>query len=146
MRANRDLFDLVNRHRRRPPQALDNGLCGHALLYKILDLFQNLTSKYDHGGSTITDLGILRAGNVGQDTGGGVYNVKQAHNGRAIVGDGLLAIGINEQQVAAIGTECALNGVLDSQTGVDVRYDLTLALGGIGACVRLGKVHGLRTG
>lgn len=58
------------------------------------------------------------------------------HDSSTVVGDGLLAVGVDHQQVAAIGSEGRLDGGLDSQACVDVGDNLTLALRGIGSCAR----------
>ena len=55
------------------------------------------------------------------------------HDGGAIVGDGLLAVRIYHQQVAAIGSQSRLYGRLDCKTRVDVGDDLGFALRGVGA-------------
>ena len=56
------------------------------------------------------------------------------HDRRTVIGDGLSAVGIDHQQVAAIGTEGRLDGGLDSQAGVDVGDNLALALRRVGSC------------
>lgn len=50
------------------------------------------------------------------------------HDCGAIVCDGLLAIGIDHEQVTAIWAEGVLDGPLYGETGIDVGDDLTSTL------------------
>lgn len=118
----------------------------------LLNLLEDLTGEDDDGCGSIANFGVLRSGDVDEDSGCGVDDVEELvwsvsdwvarpwnicahlHNGGTVVGNSLSAILINHQQVAAIGTESGLDGGLHGETGVDVGDDLTLALGSIGAC------------
>jgi len=51
------------------------------------------------------------------------------HYGGAIVCDRLSAIFVYHEQITAIWTKCALDCRLHCETGIDVRNDLTSALG-----------------
>ena len=62
-----------------------------------------------------------------------MHNVEELHDGRAVVCDRLSAILVDEQQVTAVGTECALDCRLDCRASVDVGNDLVLALRLVGA-------------
>ena len=55
------------------------------------------------------------------------------HYRGAIVGDGLSALIIDQQQVPTIGAQRALDRRLHRQTGIDVGDDLTLSLRSIRA-------------
>lgn len=55
------------------------------------------------------------------------------HDRRAIVGNRLPAVLVHHQQVAAVGTQSGLHRALNRQTGIDIRDDLALALGGVGS-------------
>ncbi len=50
------------------------------------------------------------------------------HNRRPIIRYRLSAVGIHQEKIPAIRSKCAPDGVLNRQTGVDVRYYLTFAL------------------
>lgn len=63
------------------------------------------------------------------------------HNRCAIVGDGLLAVCINEQQVPAIWAECASNSILYRKTCVDVGYYLSLTLRRVGTYAQILEVY-----
>ena len=115
-----NLLDLVDGHGARPPQALDDGLAADSLLDVLLDLLQNLSGQHNDRRGSVSDLSVLRAGNVGEDAGGGVDNVEQLHDGGAVVGDGLSAILVDQQQVTAVGAERALDGRLHRETCIDV--------------------------
>ena len=69
-------------------------------------------------------------------------NIEDAHNGRAVVGDCLLAIGVDQEQVTSVRTKCGFYGVLDCEAGVDIGENLSFALGRIGACKQLVKKFG----
>lgn len=56
------------------------------------------------------------------------------HDSRSVVCDGLPAILVHHQEVAAIGPEGRLDRCLNSEAGVDVGDDLALALRGVGSC------------
>ena len=62
-----------------------------------------------------------------------MHNIEELHDGRAVVCDRLSAILVDEQQVTAVGTECALDCRLDCSACVDVGKDLVLALRLVGA-------------
>lgn len=55
------------------------------------------------------------------------------HDGGTIVGDSLSAILVNHQKVTAVGTKSGFDSGLDSETGIDVGDNLSLALGSIGS-------------
>lgn len=60
-------------------------------------------------------------------------DVEQLHDGSAVVGDGLLAILVNEQEITSVRAEGRLDGCLDGETCVDVGDDLAAALRLVGA-------------
>lgn len=128
-----NLFDLIDGHLSGPPQALNDGLCTNALLDLLFYLFEDLACQNNHASRTITHFRVLRACDVGQNPGGRVYNVEQPHNRGAIVGNSLPAIGVHEQQVTTVGSQSRLYRGLDCQARIDVREDLTFALGCVGA-------------
>lgn len=43
----------------------------------LLDLLEDLSRKDNDGCCSVSDFGILRAGDVDEDTCGGVYNVEE---------------------------------------------------------------------
>ena len=148
--ANCNLLDLVYGHLRRSSQTLDDYLRADTLLNVILDLLQDLTCQDDDGRSTIANFGVLRSGNIDEDSGCGVDNVQELlksvsllakphavlaanlHDGCAIVGNRLPSILIHHQQVTAIGTQSGLYRGLNSQTRINIGDNLSLALGSVG--------------
>jgi hypothetical protein len=66
-----------------------------------------------------------------------VDNVEQLHDSSAVVGDGLLAILVDEQKVTSVGAKRGLDGVLYGEAGVDIGDDLAAALRLVGAWVEL---------
>lgn len=56
------------------------------------------------------------------------------HDGGAVVGNSLLAILVNHQEVTSVGAQRGLYRGLHSETGIDVGDNLTLALRSIGSC------------
>jgi hypothetical protein len=75
--VDRDLHDLVYCKVRCSPQALDDGLAADTLLDKVPDLLQYLSGKHNDGCCAVSNLGVLGAGDVGQDAGGGVNDVEE---------------------------------------------------------------------
>ncbi len=118
--AHGNLLDLVDGHGRRPPQAFDDGLGAHALLDELFD-FLEYFARYDHdAGRPVADLCILRPRNVRQYPCRGVDDVEKFHDGRAVVGDGLSAVAVDKEEVAAIGAQGGLHRVLHREAGIDV--------------------------
>lgn len=115
-----NLLNLIDRHRTRPPQTLDNRLRAHPLLHKLFHLLQNLARKDHNRGGSIAHLSVLGARDVGQDARCGVHDVQEFHHGGAVVGDGLAAIGVDEEQIAAVGAEGGFYGGLHGEARVDV--------------------------
>lgn len=60
--------------------------------------------------------------------------VTHLHDSSAVVGNGLLAILVNHQEVTSVGAQRGLYRGLHSETGIDVGDNLTLALRSIGSC------------
>ena len=63
-----------------------------------------------------------------------MHDVEEFHDGGAVVGDGLLSAGVDEEEVAAVGAEGGFDSFLDGEAGVYVGYYLAFALGCVGAC------------
>lgn len=57
------------------------------------------------------------------------------HHSSTIVGDGLLAVAVNKQEVTTVWAQGALDCGLHGNTCVDVGDNLTLALRSVGACM-----------
>ena len=66
--------------------------------------------------------------------------VTNLHDSGAIVGNSLLAILIDHEQITAVRTEGGLYRGLDCETGIDVGDDLSLALGSVGAWGKKSRV------
>jgi hypothetical protein len=66
-----------------------------------------------------------------------VDNVEQLHDSSTVVGDGLLAILVDEQEITSVGAKSRLDGVLYGETSVDVGDDLATALRLVGAWVEV---------
>jgi hypothetical protein len=52
------------------------------LLDHVAHFFEDFAGKDDDGGSSVADLGVLRAGDVREDAGGGVDYVEELDRGR----------------------------------------------------------------
>jgi hypothetical protein len=63
-----------------------------------------------------------------------LWKTPYLHHSSTIVGDGLLAIAVNKQEVTTVWAQSALDCRLHGNTCVDVGDNLTLALGSVGAC------------
>ena len=88
----RNLLDLIHSHHARSPQALNDDLTAHALLDLLLDLLQNLARQHHHRRRPVSHLGILRSRNVCENACGGMDDVEELHDGRAVVCNGCPAI------------------------------------------------------
>ncbi len=71
----------------------------------------------------------LRFSNIHKGLGGGMDNIQELHDGGAVVADGGLAAGVHNELVHAARAQRRANGVHYGAAGVDVGYDLLLALG-----------------
>ena len=60
-------------------------------------------------------------------------NIEQLHDSGTVVGNGLLSILVDEQEITSVGAKGGLDGGLYSETGVNVGDDLAAALGLVGA-------------
>jgi hypothetical protein len=60
-------------------------------------------------------------------------DIEQLHDSGAVVGDGLFAILVDEQEITSVRAKGRLDGVLYGETGVDVGDDLATALRLVGA-------------
>lgn len=65
----------------------DNGRV-HTFLNEFLGLLEELAGHEHDGGSSITDLVILRLGDVDEGLGSRVHNVEELNQSGAIIGDG----------------------------------------------------------
>jgi hypothetical protein len=75
----RNLLNPIDRNRTGSPQALDDGLRADTLLYHVAHFFEDFASEHDDGGGSVADLGVLRAGDVREDAGGGVDYVEELY-------------------------------------------------------------------
>lgn len=96
-RTHGDLLDFVDGHARRPPQALNDRLCAHALLDQLFDLLEYLSGKHHNRGRAVADFRVLRPRNVRQDPRRRVDDVQQFHDRGSIVGDGLSTVGVDKE-------------------------------------------------
>ena len=78
--VDRDLLDLVDGHLRSFSQALDDDLCADTLLDVLLDLLEDFSSQNHDGGCSVSNFGILRAGDVDEDTCGGVNDIEELNH------------------------------------------------------------------
>jgi hypothetical protein len=73
-------------------------------------------------------LGVLRFGNVDECATSGVDNVQKLHDGCAVVGDGRIALVVNNELVHTARTERRAHGIHNGLASVDVADQLGLAL------------------
>lgn len=98
----------------------------HAFLDELLGLLEELAGHEHDGGGAITDLVILRLGNVDEGLGSGVHNIEERNQSGTVVGDGD-ASAVMDEFVHTTGSESSLNDIDDSLASVDVRDDLSLS-------------------
>lgn len=94
-----------------------------ALVDQISGLLEHGAGENDDACGTITDLVVLRLGELDEQLGHVVADLHLLENGGTIVGDCDISIGGNEDLVEATGAERALDEVRDGSCGEDVRLD-----------------------
>ena len=107
--------------------ATNDHLGGHALVDELSGVLEQLSSQQHNSGGSITNLVILRLGNVHQSLCSGMHNVQQLHNLGAIVRDCRCFAIVNEF-VHTTRTQSSTNGVCYGLAGVDVAEDLSTTL------------------
>ena len=73
-------------------------------------------------------LGVLGAGDVDEDLGGGVDDVEELHDGGAVVGDGDAALVVVDELVHSSGPQRRPHHVRHRRASVDVAHHLRLPL------------------
>ena len=113
--------------------ALDDDVRADAVLDKLLCLAEEFgREQHDRGGS-VSDFGVLGAGDIDQGLGGGVDDVEQAEDGRAVVRDGRVAVGADDELVHAARAEGRGDGGGDAQARGNVAQELRRPLARVGA-------------
>lgn len=106
---------------------LDDNLRVHALIDEGFGLFEKLTGGQNNGGGSITDLIVLRPGNVYECFSGRMNDIKEADEGGTIIRYGDSA-SIVDQLVHTSWTKCGLDDIDDRLASIDVGDDVTFAL------------------
>ena len=122
----RDLLDALVALLTGLTVALNDDLRVHTLFDEGLGLLEELTGDKHDGGGSITNLVVLRLGNIDESLGGGMHNVEKRDEGGTIVGDGNAAT-VVDQLIHTTGAEGRLDDVDDGLAGIDVRDDVALA-------------------
>lgn len=81
-------------------------------------------------------LGVLGLGDVDEDLSSGVDDIKQLHDGGAVVGDSGGALVIVDELVHAPGAQSRPHGVGHRRAGVDIGNHLRLPLGRVRALLQ----------
>jgi len=126
LHLDRDLLDSGNAKSHGLTVSLDDDLRVHAFFNELFGLLEELTGRQDDGGGTVTDLVVLRLGNVDQSLGGGVHNVEESDKSSAIIGDDHLSSCV-DKFVHTARTKSGLDDVNDGGASIDVRDDLASA-------------------
>ena len=77
----------------------------------------------DDAGGAVTDLVVLRFRQFDEELCDLVFDLHLAHDGRAVVGDGDVAVGRDHDLVEAARAEAGLDDVADCPRGEDVRLE-----------------------
>lgn len=99
----------------------------HSILYVRFSFLHEFCSKKHHRSCAITNLGVLRFGDVDEDLGGGVHDVEEAHDGGAVVGDGGALVVVDEL-VHPAGAQRGPHRVRHRRARADVADHLRAAL------------------
>ena len=89
------------------------------VLYEIVCSAEELSSKDDNRGGTITYLTVLDLRELDQNFSGRVLNLELLEDGGAIIGDGHVADVVDEHLVEALRSERGLHDVSQTSDGGD---------------------------
>ena len=78
------------------------------------------TKHTNNAGSAITDLIILRLGQLDEQFSNLMFNIHHLENGRTVVGDCHITIGGDHDLVETLWTERGAEGLRDTETSQDV--------------------------
>ncbi len=81
------LLDVLDGQFACPSVTADDRCRVDLLLDEQIGVLEQLSGDYDHRCGAVTDLLVLQVGQVNQDLGGRVLNLKQLQNGRTVVCD-----------------------------------------------------------
>eukprot|EP00047_Mylnosiga_fluctuans_P001742 m.221713 g.221713 ORF g.221713 m.221713 type:complete len:557 (-) comp10637_c0_seq1:26-1696(-) len=128
IQRDRNLANLLDGQGDGQAEAADDDLWVDTLLDEGLALAEELARKQHNACRAITDLGVLRLGNVHECAAGRVHNIQELHDGSAVVGNGGLTTVIDHKLVHATRTQCSADCINDGLARVDIADKLALAL------------------
>ena len=100
----------------------------NVVLDQLVTSSEELSSKDNNGGRSITDLSVLNLGKLNQDFGGWMSDLQLLKNCGAIVGDGNIANIVDEHLIETLWTERGLNDVGEGEDSHDVLSSNILTL------------------
>jgi len=95
LHLNGDLLYAVNAQLHGLAEPFNDHLGVHSLLDESLGLFEEFTSSENDRGGSITDLVVLRPGNVYESFSSRVHNVKESNKSGTIIADSDTAAIVN---------------------------------------------------
>ena len=113
--------------------ALDDDVRADAVLDKLLCLAEEFSREQDDRSRAVSDFGVLGAGDIDQGLCSGVDYVEQAEDGRAVVRDGRVAVGADDELVHTARAEGRGDGGCDAQARGNVAQELRRPLARVGA-------------
>jgi hypothetical protein len=96
----------------------------NAVLNERLRLAHKLRRKKHHTSRPVSNLSILRPRDIDERLGSGMHDIEEFEDRRAVVGDGRLTVGSDDELVHAAGTEGRGDGLGDGEAGGDVGEEL----------------------
>mmetsp|Transcript_8220 Transcript_8220/g.9954 ORF Transcript_8220/g.9954 Transcript_8220/m.9954 type:complete len:568 (-) Transcript_8220:99-1802(-) len=115
-----DLVDLAHGDLTSLIEAVSDFERVDALLQKFLGLLEDGTSEHNDTSGAVTDLVVLRSGQLSEESGSLMMDLHLLEDGGTIVGDDNLAIRADEHLVHTLGAERGLHEGGDSARGHDV--------------------------
>mmetsp|Transcript_1006 Transcript_1006/g.1808 ORF Transcript_1006/g.1808 Transcript_1006/m.1808 type:complete len:305 (+) Transcript_1006:748-1662(+) len=91
-----------------------------ALVEQLLGLLEDGAGKDHHSGRAVSNLVVLRSGQLDKEFGGLVVDLHLLEDGGTIIGDDDIAVGTDQHLVHALGTEGGLEEGGDGPGGQDV--------------------------
>ena len=78
---------------------------------ELVSSLEKLSSKDDNGGSSVTDFSVLDLGELNENLGGGMSDLKLLEDSGAIIGNGDITNVVNEHLIETLGSEGGLDDV-----------------------------------
>lgn len=104
--------------------SLDDDMRANTVLNERLRFTHKLRRKKHHTSRPVSNLSVLRPRDIDERLRSGMHNIEEFEDRRAVVGDGRLTVGTDDELVHSAGTEGRGDGLGDGEAGGDVGEEL----------------------